>query len=57
MGGSADAVAPLLVLNEMFEDPLSQQALLDIATRIGADVPFCLHQGTALVQGIGELIN
>jgi len=30
---------------------------LDVATALGADVPFCLHGGRARVTGIGELLE
>lgn len=56
-GGSADAAATLLALNEMLENPFSQQTLLSMGKRLGADVPFCIHQGTALVRGIGDIID
>jgi len=36
---------------------ISQAELLKIAVKIGADVSFSLHRGTALCEGIGEIIN
>ncbi|NLM20043.1 MAG: hypothetical protein GX217_08530 [Clostridiaceae bacterium] len=36
---------------------ISQAKLLEIAGKIGADVSFCLHRGTALCEGIGEIIS
>lgn len=56
-GGSADAAATLLALNELLHNPFSQQTLLSMGKRLGADVPFCIHQGTALVRGIGDIIE
>ena len=56
-GGSADAAATLLALNEMLENPFSKEDLLSIGKRLGADVPFCIHQETALVRGIGDIID
>lgn len=53
-GGSADAAAVLRALNTAFDEPLSEQQLLEIAARVGADVPFCLAGGTKLCRGIGE---
>jgi 4-diphosphocytidyl-2-C-methyl-D-erythritol kinase len=47
-GGSADAAA---ILRWAGCDDL------DVAVRLGADVPFCLHGGRARVQGIGETIE
>ena len=56
-GGSTDAAAVLHGLNQLFATNLSLQELQTIGLQIGADVPFCLQGGTALVQGIGEQIT
>ena len=53
-GGSADAAAVLLGINKMLDEPFTTQELINIGKQIGADLPFCLVQGTALVKGIGE---
>jgi 4-diphosphocytidyl-2-C-methyl-D-erythritol kinase len=50
-GGSTDAAA---VLRLMGEDVPNRDA---IALEIGADVPFCLHRGPAIVRGVGEKIT
>ena len=56
-GGSSNAAAVLIGLNKMFKTNLSNSSLIKLATKIGADVPFLLKGGTALVEGIGEKIN
>lgn len=56
-GGSTDAAATLLALNEMTGQPLSKERLQEIAVRIGADVPYCVMGGTALSEGIGEVLT
>lgn len=56
-GGSSDAAAVLVGLNQMFENVLETQELINIGKQIGADVPFCIVQGTALISGIGENIK
>jgi 4-diphosphocytidyl-2-C-methyl-D-erythritol kinase len=56
-GGSADAAAVLVGTNELFGLGLSFKELRDLGSRIGADVPFCLKGGTALGEGIGEVIT
>jgi len=56
-GGSSDAAAALKGLNTLWQLGLSQSELLKIAVTIGADVPYCLVGGTALVEGIGEKIT
>jgi len=56
-GGSADAAAVLRALNELYGRPLTRSELLKLGVRVGADVPFCLVGGTALCEGIGEIIT
>ena len=57
-GGSADAAAVLKLLNhlcaEAGEEPLNTAELLYLGLRIGADVPFCILNGTYRCLGIGE---
>ena len=53
-GGSADCAAVLRALNTLFASPLSQEALLSLGARLGADVPFCILGGTRLCEGKGE---
>lgn len=52
-GGSADAAAALVSLNEAWCLGLSLDDLLEIAATLGADVPFSLLGGTALGTGTG----
>ena len=56
-GGSADAAAVLVGLNDIFDTGLSVDQLCDIAVTIGADVPFCVLGGTKLCTGIGEIMS
>lgn len=56
-GGSSDAAATLLALNEYFNGQLAESELLSLAGKIGSDVPFCLCSGTALCEGRGERIT
>jgi 4-diphosphocytidyl-2-C-methyl-D-erythritol kinase len=56
-GGSTDAAATLLALNEMMGYPLTVDRLQEIAVRVGADVPYCVMGGTALSEGIGEKLT
>lgn len=55
-GGSSDAGAILRALGQRFPAAVSRQALLEIATELGADVPFFLAPEPAVVRGIGEQI-
>jgi len=53
-GGSADAAATLQGMSKLFEVRVSYSNFLKWAEKLGADVPFCLKGGTALVKGKGE---
>ncbi len=55
-GGSANAAATLLLLNELYGN-LSLDRLAEIGSTIGADVPFCVYGKYALCQGIGEIVE
>ncbi len=56
-GGSTDAAATLRGLNRLYDLGLSLKELETIAVKIGADVPFCVRGGTALSEGIGEILT
>ncbi len=53
-GGSADAAAALLALDRLYDTRLSVAELCALGVQVGADVPFCVLGGTAMVAGIGE---
>ena len=55
-GGSTDAAGVLKAMQEML-GALSQDALYDLARRLGADVPFCLRSGCCRTEGIGEVLT
>ncbi len=55
-GGSADAAAALVALNELWGCGLSRETLRDIAANVGSDVPFCVVGGTALATGRGTAL-
>ena len=56
-GGSTDAAATLKGMNELFGLDVSQEELMEIGVKIGADVPYCVMGGTALAEGIGEKLT
>ena len=56
-GGSADAAATLLVLNQLWNLDLRLEELEAIALSLGADVPACLHRAPLKVGGIGEKLE
>lgn len=56
-GGSTDAAATLIGVNELFNLGLSVNDLMIRGVKIGADVPYCVMGGTALSEGIGEILT
>jgi 4-diphosphocytidyl-2-C-methyl-D-erythritol kinase len=56
-GGSSDAAATLVALNELFETNFPREALAKMAETIGSDVPFFVFQSTAVCKGRGELVS
>ena len=61
-GGSSNAATVLQMLNIYFDNALDNSALLEIAAKLGADVPLFLRgesfsNGCALMEGIGEKLT
>ncbi len=56
-GGSTDAAATMLAMNEMFALKLDKEELMRQGLRLGADIPFCILGGTALAEGVGEKLT
>jgi len=56
-GGSADAAAALVACDALWGTDLPKEELEEIAARIGSDVPFLLHGGTAVGSGRGEVVT
>jgi 4-diphosphocytidyl-2-C-methyl-D-erythritol kinase len=56
-GGSADAAAVLLGLNQLWNLSLPIEQLAALGAKLGSDVPFCLYGGTMLATGRGERLS
>ncbi len=56
-GGSSDAAAALVGMNQMFRLHITQNKLLEYGAALGADIPYCIMRGTALSEGIGEILS
>ncbi|MDI6736292.1 MAG: 4-(cytidine 5'-diphospho)-2-C-methyl-D-erythritol kinase [bacterium] len=57
-GGSSDAATTLIGLNKLWELGLSQDELIHLASKLGADVPFFINDcGLAYATGIGTIIT
>lgn len=56
-GGSTDAAAVFHGLNELLALGMKLDDMCSLGVRIGADVPYCIMGGTALSEGIGEILT
>lgn len=56
-GGSTDAAAVLVGVNRMFDLGFTKKELMERGVKLGADVPYCIMRGTALSEGIGEILT
>lgn len=56
-GGSSDAAAVLRGMNDLFALHLDDERLCELGVKLGADIPYCLMGGTALAEGIGEVLT
>ena len=56
-GGSADGVAALRLLDQMYDTELTKEQMVEIVAPIGADLPFFVYGGTALCEGVGEKVT
>ncbi|MEG0176550.1 4-(cytidine 5'-diphospho)-2-C-methyl-D-erythritol kinase [Anaerorhabdus sp.] len=53
-GGSADAAAAIRLIKRLLNLNMSHSKMIELAKKVGADVPFCCVNKPALVSGIGE---
>lgn len=53
-GGSADAAAAIKGINEIFSLGLSAEQMVDIAAKLGSDIPFFIHSEPMFCRGRGE---
>lgn len=56
-GGSTDAAAVFHGLNELLTLGMTLDDMCSLGVKIGADVPFCIMSGTAVSEGIGEILT
>jgi 4-diphosphocytidyl-2-C-methyl-D-erythritol kinase len=56
-GGSSNAASVLNALNEYYDNPLNMEDLMVTGLEIGADVPFFLYKGSAIAEGVGEVLE
>lgn len=56
-GGSSDAAAVLVGLNDLLGGPLAKERLLELGAMLGADVPFFLFADPAWATGTGASLE
>lgn len=56
-GGSTDCAVALIAAAKLFELDLSKETLMELGVKLGADVPYCILRGTAISEGIGEVLT
>ena len=56
-GGSSDAAAVIMGINELFALNLQTDELINTAKALGADVPYFIYGKTALAEGIGDVLT
>lgn len=56
-GGSTDGATVLKIMNSLFNVNASNEELMELGLKLGADVPYCIKGGTALCEGIGEKVT
>ena len=56
-GGSTDAAAVFHGLNELWQLSMSREKMQELSVKLGADIPYCIMGGTALSEGIGEILT
>lgn len=56
-GGSTDAAGVIKAMNRIFDLGMDRDEMMELGLKLGADVPFCIMGGTALAEGIGEVLT
>jgi 4-diphosphocytidyl-2-C-methyl-D-erythritol kinase len=56
-GGSADAAAAIVAIDELYSLEMTREEMHSIASQLGSDVPFLLSGGTAIGQGRGDQLT
>lgn len=56
-GGSTDAAAAFCAIRDLLVPQVSDQELMELGVRLGADIPYCIAGGTKLAEGIGEILT
>ena len=56
-GGSSNAATTLITLRDYYLPELSNEEMIPLATKLGADVPIFLYGRSAWAEGVGEILH
>ena len=56
-GGSADAAGTIIGIDYLYSLDMTREEMIEIASKIGSDVPFMLSGGTAIGTGHGDQLT
>lgn len=56
-GGSSDAACVVQYLLDLYKIKFNKNELINIMVKYGADIPYCMEKGLAIVEGIGEVVT
>ena len=56
-GGSSNAALVLKTISKLYKLKLTDNMLMNLANQIGSDVPFFIHGGVKIIEGVGNIIN
>ena len=56
-GGSSDATAVIVAINELYDLSLSEEQLIDCASELGSDTAFFVRNSPQLCKGRGEVMS
>lgn len=56
-GGSSDAAATMHLIKDLLQLDADDELMIQLAKKVGADVPFCYMEHPAQVSGIGEKMD
>ena len=53
-GGSANAATAIIGMNELFDLKMTTEELIELGRQFDSDIPYCIMDGTCLVEGNGD---
>lgn len=56
-GGSTDAAGVLRAMRDLYRRDISDEELMTLGLKLGADIPYCIYGRTAICEGVGEIIT